>query len=83
MEMLPVALEGLSQLGVDSQEAETLIAVIEERVRSGQTASRWQKRTLQKLDSNMERRDALAVMLSRYVDLSHSGLPVSDWPIDS
>lgn len=80
---LPTAQAGLELLGVDAGEASKLISIIEERTRSGQTASRWQRRMLAQLEKGLDRQAALASMLSRYTDLSRSDIPVSDWPLDA
>ncbi|MDH3647554.1 MAG: glutamate--cysteine ligase [Gammaproteobacteria bacterium] len=78
MRFLPVANDGLLQLGVDESEAQQLLAVIEERARSGRTASHWQRNALQKLDKK-GRPEALAEMLLTYQTHSQQGQPVSEW----
>ncbi|MDH3587997.1 MAG: glutamate--cysteine ligase [Gammaproteobacteria bacterium] len=79
---LPVALEGLAELGIDDDEAKTLMNVIDNRVRSGITASRWQRQLLAKIDRNHSRPEALAAMLAIYEKESRTGSPVSEWPLD-
>ena len=48
--LLPEARRGLVEAGVDEAEAERLLAVIGDRVASGQTGAVWQRRTLAALE---------------------------------
>jgi len=77
--MLPKAAEGLAQLGVDSTEINKMMTVIEDRVANQQTGSRWQLSTLDKYQRKHQKDQALALMLSEYMDNAAQGHPVSHW----
>jgi hypothetical protein len=52
------------------------------RVASGQTAARWQRRTLALLEPRLGRPRALTAMLERYLDHAEADRPVHDWPVE-
>ncbi|MFQ5457992.1 MAG: glutamate--cysteine ligase [Myxococcota bacterium] len=81
--LIPVARKGLIEAGVDAEEIDPLMALIEARVASGQTASVWQTSTLDALEQRMDRPDALAEMLSRYLSLAEGGEPVHRWSVEA
>jgi hypothetical protein len=81
-ELLPVARHGLRAAGVAPDEVEAHLAVIEERVASGLTGARWQRRTLERVARERTREEALAALLERYLAGFASGLPVHRWPAD-
>lgn len=80
--MLPVAEEGLQQLGVDDQESARLLAIIRARVESGITPARWQRLCLDRFETNMERREALAAMLAVYLREADSKRPLHEWSLE-
>lgn len=80
--LLPVAERGLIDAGVDAAEAARLTGVIADRVATGQTGARWQRRVVADLESGgLDRAAALAQMLERYIEHAASGEPVSRWAI--
>jgi hypothetical protein len=70
------------EAGVEADEIDELLAVISERCDRRQTGAAWQRRVLSDLDTRLERKRALVVMLERYLDLSEGGDPVHSWPLD-
>lgn len=80
--LLPEAREGLVRAGVDAEEADTLLGIIERRVVLRRTGATWQRQMLARLESQMPRPDALAAMLERYLQRSESGAPVHTWPVE-
>jgi gamma-glutamyl:cysteine ligase YbdK (ATP-grasp superfamily) len=78
--LLPQAREGLVDAGVDAEEADRLLAVIRERVASGQTGAAWQRRTLVALEPRLGRERAAFGLLERYLELMAAGRPVHTWP---
>lgn len=79
LSLLDRARRGLVSLGVGSDEADRLLAVIEHRVSSGQTGSRWQLSGVEQLEQRMSRNEALRHMVACYCRNSHANLPVSRW----
>jgi len=80
-QLLPVARAGLDEAGVDREESDRLLGVLEERVASGRTGARWQRGALEALERDRPRGEALAVMLQHYLAHAASGEPVHRWPL--
>ncbi|HSP80896.1 MAG TPA: glutamate--cysteine ligase, partial [Myxococcaceae bacterium] len=80
--LLPVAREGLVGAGVEAEEADSLLSVVEARLRAGMTGARWQRKMLARLETQLPRADALAALLERYQVHAASGRPVHEWPVD-
>jgi len=78
-EMLQVAYDGLSQLGVDEQERVKYLNIVKRRLKLGITAARWQKMTYRHLQQTMNKDRACAEMLNIYLENQMSGNPVSEW----
>lgn len=77
-EMLPLAEDGLAQLGVDEQERKTLLGIIGDRLDSGTTPAAWQRRTLKRFDK-LPRSAALARLVEEYLQKTATGRPVTEW----
>ncbi|MCU0973627.1 MAG: hypothetical protein MUF80_06690, partial [Burkholderiales bacterium] len=71
--LLPVARIGLSGLGVEAEEIDRYLGVIEARVRSGQTGTAWLRR-----HHDTAGRD-FARLTSTYLAHQRSGAPVHEW----
>jgi len=82
-EVVPAARQGLVEAGVAAEEADGLLDVISARAATGQTGAVWQRATLAAAEQRHDRERALAVMLSRYLRYSGTGLPVHTWPVAS
>lgn len=78
--LLPVARNGLRTLGVDEEEIGELLGVIEGRLATGRTGSRWQRQFL--AGDAPPDGPRLARMLERYLGHARSGVPVHAWPAD-
>ncbi|RKG91614.1 glutamate--cysteine ligase [Corallococcus terminator] len=81
-QLLPVARRGLTEHGVDPEEADAMLDIIAQRVALRRTGSRWQREVLAKLEAHMPRPDAMAALLERYLQHAEEGLPVHTWPVD-
>ena len=79
--LLPVAREGLVAAGVEADEADGLLDVIDARVAGGMTGAVWQRRMLERLEPDLGRAGALAAMLEGYLAHSASEEPVHAWPL--
>src|SRR5499425_2710447 len=81
--LLALAYEGLCRRGVDTREAERLLAVIEQRCLTGRTGASWQTETVHALEerSGLDRDTALREMTQRYLKLMTTGEPVHTWPV--
>ncbi|MEU7146094.1 hypothetical protein ABZ942_42100 [Nocardia sp. NPDC046473] len=80
--LLSTAAAGLDAWGVDTDDRDRYLGIIETRVRSGRTGAVWQTQTVRYLEEHgMGRIAALGEMTRRYVEHSHTGTPVHTWPV--
>ncbi len=80
--LLPAAAAGLDSWGVDADDRDRYLGVIEGRVRRGRIGAAWQTETVRHLEARgLERIAALHEMTRRYVEHAHTGTPVHEWPV--
>ncbi len=81
--LLPQAHEGLERLGVEAEQRDRLLGIIERRCVNLRNGASWQAETFHRLyDAGLERDEALRQMTVRYRDLMHANEPVHDWPLE-
>jgi len=73
-ELLPIARQGLRGHGVDPDEIERWVGIVDQRVRSGRTGSAWQRAFIDQRGPDFQR------MLAEYLEHQRSGAPVHEWP---
>ncbi len=78
----PLAYEGLDRWEVSPAERDRLLGIIEQRCLTGVNGAAWQTGALRSIDDNfnVDRHDALRMMLTRYIEHMHSNVPVHEWP---
>ncbi len=74
-ELLPLARSGLQNLGIDQDEIETWLGVIEGRVRSGRTGTAWQRAYVQRHGADME------ALTQAYLAQQATSAPVHEWQV--
>jgi hypothetical protein len=74
-ELLPNALCGLLQLGIERGDAEEYLSVIRQRVESGQNGSEWQRRFIAVHGGDFR------TMTNTYLNNQKSGRPVHEWKL--
>ena len=81
--LLPLAHEGLTRWGIDSDDRDRLLGIVEQRCTKQRNGATWQAETFHRLydDKGLDRADALREMTVRYRDLMHANEPVHDWPV--
>ena len=80
--LLPLAHDGLGQIGVDSPVRDRLLGIIEARCKLHTNGAEWQAKTFHEIDESdqhLDRRDALREMLKRYIAHMHTNEPVHTW----
>ena len=77
-EMLPVADEGLAEIGVDAAERSRLLDVIRARLDSGINPARWQRETLRNM-GDIPRDTAMRNLVEAYLEKIAHGDPVTEW----
>ena len=81
--LVPMAADGLRELGVDDDLIERYLTVIRERARTEQNGASWQVSVLADLErEGYDRTSALAEMTRRYWHHMHSNEPVHLWPVN-
>jgi gamma-glutamyl:cysteine ligase YbdK (ATP-grasp superfamily) len=77
-EMLPVADDGLAEIGVDEAERKQLLGLIRDRLDRGITPARWQRQTLAEM-GDVPRAEALRELVERYLGQIETARPVTEW----
>ena len=81
-QLIPLAVEGLRDLGADREVAEHYGEILTGRARTGRNGARWQIDTVTSLEvRGAGRPEALAEMTRLYRKGVDSGDPVHDWPV--
>jgi hypothetical protein len=80
--LLPMAYKGLDDWGVDGDERDRLLGIIEQRCVRHCNAASWQAQSFHALFDrhSIDRIDALRGVVDRYSDHMHSNEPVHSWP---
>ena len=77
--LLPAVPEQLHAMGFQPQDYQPCLDVVEERLDTGQTGSRWQLAKLAELRKTMHKQEALVEMLLQYQKNSAANIPVARW----
>jgi hypothetical protein len=82
--LLPLAREGLESWGVETNDADRLLGVIERRCVTLRNGAAWQAQVFHSLyeAGGLDRAEALRQMTRRYREHMHSNEPVHTWPLD-
>ena len=78
-ELLPMAEQGLREASIDSADIERYLGVIEKRVGSRRTGSRWQLESLENMKNNGSLHERMRALTASMVQQQQSGKPVSEW----
>ncbi|WP_162341053.1 CBS domain-containing protein [Cyclobacterium salsum] len=78
-ELLPMAEQGLSKVGISQAEASKYLEVIRKRVKTGQTGSSWMIKSYRKIKKLMSRDEAMVTLTGAIQQRRKSDLPVSEW----
>ncbi|HKE03191.1 MAG TPA: glutamate-cysteine ligase family protein [Blastocatellia bacterium] len=80
-QLLPAAREGLKQAGVDAEDRDRYLDLIEERVERGQTGAQWSLRSLAAMDECGAREMRHRALTEAMLEQQQSGEPVSRWAL--
>ncbi len=75
-ELLPLAAEGLDELGINDTDIRHYLSIIAARTETGQTGAAWQQRRLERTQGDISR------LLMDYARLQHTHTPVHTWTLD-
>lgn len=79
--LLPMAEEGLLRRGIRSEDVKRYLNVIDQRIRSGQTGSKWLLQSLSGMRDRASAGERLNTLVAATVARQKGGLPVSEWPL--
>jgi hypothetical protein len=82
--LLPMAHQGLEALGIDAQDRDRLLGIVERRCVTLRNGAAWQGQLFHHLyeDRALDRAEALRQMTVRYREHMHGNEPVHAWPVD-
>lgn len=78
--LLPMAYRGLVDSGVNRDDADYFLGIIENRIRH-QDASRWMRKSFRNLRTHMKKTDACRAITAAIYTYQQRGLPVSEWRV--
>jgi CBS domain-containing protein/gamma-glutamyl:cysteine ligase YbdK (ATP-grasp superfamily) len=77
--LLPLAEAGLARAGVDDKDSKRYLEVVDQRVRSLRTGSRWVLRSLASMKSRGSQGERVAAVVAATVARQRTGRPVCEW----
>ncbi|MHC4922510.1 MAG: CBS domain-containing protein [Planctomycetota bacterium] len=80
-ELAPAAREGLRSHNIDEADVDRYIGIVEDRVRSGQTGSRWALKSLSGMRGRAPKDTRFRTLTSTMLERQRSGRPVHEWPL--
>ena len=80
-ELLPRAREGLEGAGIDREDIDRYLGVVNKRVGCARTGASWMVESLSKMGTTGTGEVRLRQMTSTMRDLQQDGLPVAEWPL--
>ncbi len=73
--LMPLAREGLSSIGIDADEADYWLGIVQARISSGQNGATWQRAWVGKNGSDMQG------LMETYLERQASARPVHEWAV--
>lgn len=79
-ELLPAARDGLITRGIDLEDVDRYLGILQERVTSGKTGTRWFMGSLAAMDRSATVDVRYRTLTKSMLEHSHAGHPVHQWP---
>jgi CBS domain-containing protein len=79
--LIPLAREGLDDLGFDANDIDRYLGVIEGRVASRQTGAQWQLQSLANMKDEGTRAERAGSITTAIAEHQRGPLPVHEWPL--
>lgn len=77
--MLPVAKQGLLDLGIEAAEVDKYLAVIKQRVDAKMNGAIWQKQTQKHLEREYNKEQASEILVNSYIKNGRTDKPITTW----
>jgi CBS domain-containing protein len=78
-QLLPMAREGLKDMGIDEEDSQRYLGVIEKRVSRRRTGARWMLESLGEMEKQGTPDQRMRCLVSSMVEQQSSGTPIHDW----
>ncbi len=78
---LPIAEKGLASIGIETDEINNYLSIIQQRISRKQNGAIWQKKMLNKLNQRLDMKASLHEMLELFIKNSQRNIPVAEWEI--
>jgi CBS domain-containing protein len=79
-ELLPIAKKGLEKQGINKEDIEKYLGIIEKRTQKHMTGARWILRSFTNLKKGYSREEAGVILTSHILRNQNSGMPIHEWP---
>ncbi len=79
-ELLPAARDGLMTRGIDLEDIDRYLGILQERVTSGKTGTRWFMGSLAAMDRSATIDVRYRTLTKSMLEHSHAGHPIHQWP---
>ncbi|MDX1566334.1 MAG: CBS domain-containing protein [Longimicrobiales bacterium] len=80
-QLLPLARDGMAELGIDGGDVDKYLGVVEDRVRSETTGAHWLIRSFSGMDPEVTRGERLSALTAALFRRQQSGEPVHEWSL--
>ena len=80
-ELVPMAIEGLREVGVDSQDIDKYMNIISERTETGRNGARWMINSVEHLHEQGTRAERLCTLTAGTISRQQEGKPVHEWSV--
>lgn len=80
-ELVPMAIEGLSAVGVDHQDIDKYMHIISERTETGRNGARWMINSVEHLHDQGTRAERLCTLTAGTISRQQEGKPVHEWSV--
>ncbi len=81
--LIPMAADALRARGIDAEDIDRYLGLLDQRVRSGMTGSEWVLRSLGEMGETSSLAERLNAITAATVARQKQGLPVAEWPLAS
>jgi len=79
--LLPQAREGLAEAGIDEQDIDRYLGVIQARVERRRTGSRWQLESLEQMRGSASPHECLRALTGSMIEQQEAGKPIAEWEL--
>ena len=77
--LLPLAREGLAEAGIDGDDIDRYLGVVQARVERRRTGARWQLESLEQMRGSASPHECLRALTGSMIKQQESGQPVAEW----